>query len=548
MVDTTVTSIEDKLIDGLNFKMPSTSSYVTRRRSTKFYATGSNVYASKSGTRVIRININAEDEWLDPDSVRISMDVVNDDTTMSPAISAVAAAPAVLSNPATGKVAAQPATGKTLRFLSGPHGLFKRFRIMCQGQTLEDCDNYNAMCEMLQTLKSKHTRENLNTENFGPTYQDHLYNDIFFANKASLDLAGNIATASASDEIKVLRKLRPFTYPGIPGGQRQTVVFKPDSGILKVNKMLPLRFLPLILELELVSDPEEPILYTGLLADARQESHLSYPQSGFYTRNSSNMWHIENVCVLADLITLDSDLANKYYSHLLGGNSLSFNYSTMISQQQTIKDMKKPSINIARALSRLKTVFVTLEKDLFYDSINTNTDLDEYVNGIYKVDSAYSGYIHPGKKPWRTFWSPMASDNSSTAHADNSISSYQHNDEAEFKFSIQLGGQKFPESDINGHAQAFYYLAGALGNYVSDVHSIDITPRQYRSNRLILGMNMEKVKQSSFSGLNTRDGSLLTAKLEYNSNDERRWADRMNVYLDCDVILEIREGGITILE
>lgn len=542
MVDATVNSIEDKLIDGLNFKMPSTSSYVTRRRSTKFYATGSNVYASKAGTRVIRINLNAEDEWLDPESVRISMDVVNDGV----AVAAVAAVTASVGPPAVAAAAAMPATQESLRFLSGPHGLFKRFRIMCQGQTLEDCDNYNSMCEMLQTLKSKHTRENLNTEHFGPTYQDHLYNNVFLAPSVALADNGNFPTSGTpGTQISVLRELRPFTYPGINAGDRQTVVFKPESGVLKVDKLLPLRFLPLILELELVADPEDPILYKGLLDSENSDNVIPYATTAFYKRNSSNKWHLENVCILADLITLDSDLSNKYYSHLLKNNSLSFNFSTMISQQQTITGISKPAINIARALSRLKTVFVTLEKDLVQLEVNNSATLDI---ALASTNKSFIEFFHPGKKPWRTFWSPMSPENTPTAHSSNMISSYQHNSNGEFKFSLQLGGQKFPESDINGHSQAFYYLAGALGNYVSDVHSVDITPQQYRSNRLILGMNMEKVKQSAFTGLNTRDGSLLTAKLEYNSSDEYRRADRMNVYLDCDVILEIREGGITILE
>ena len=59
--------VEDYLIYGLSFKLPNGSSYVTDRRKVTYYASGSNIYAPTSGTKVIRIVINAEDgTWLDP--------------------------------------------------------------------------------------------------------------------------------------------------------------------------------------------------------------------------------------------------------------------------------------------------------------------------------------------------------------------------------------------------------------------------------------------------------------------------------------------------
>ena len=47
---------------------------------------------------------------------------------------------------------------------------------------------------------------------------------------------------------------------GMPGASFQTVLFKPLSGILNQRKYLPLRFMPITIELSLVDDPLDPIV------------------------------------------------------------------------------------------------------------------------------------------------------------------------------------------------------------------------------------------------------------------------------------------------
>ena len=68
--------------------------------------------------------------------------------------------------------------------------------------------------------------------------------------------------------------------------------------------------------------------------------------------------------VKCDLITLDNALDNSYAEHLLSGKSLPINYNTFVSQMQTIVGQIKPNVNVTRALTRLKTVFITLDKDI----------------------------------------------------------------------------------------------------------------------------------------------------------------------------------------
>ena len=98
------------------------SSYVTQKRSVRFYPSGTNVYTPQSGNRVIRISLNGEDNtWLDPQSVRIFFNVQNKDTTLD----------------------------RKLRPLSPASSFFRRIRIIAGSQVVEDFDNYNRVHHML---------------------------------------------------------------------------------------------------------------------------------------------------------------------------------------------------------------------------------------------------------------------------------------------------------------------------------------------------------------------------------------------------------------
>jgi len=140
-------------------------------------------------------------------------------------------------------------------------------------------------------------------------------------------------------------------FPGIFYDQAQTVLFKPLLGILNQPKYLPIRYCPITIELELVNDMKEPI--------------LTPVGDKFTPGNTSVLWQIENVQFKCDSCTLDNALDNSYAQHLLSGKSIPINYNTYVSQvQSTISNTNTGQqvvrLNITRALSRLKSVFLTL--------------------------------------------------------------------------------------------------------------------------------------------------------------------------------------------
>ena len=247
MIEAHANGEADDLIDVLSYKLPLTATYFTDRKSVTFYASGSNEY-STSGTKLIKLAING-DGWMDPSTFRIAFDVLN--TDLAPAL---------------------------LRPLSGGWSFFRRLRILSGGTIIEDISEFNRCQELFTILINKNSKVNIDAEGFGLSAWDYT-------------TAENIAN-----------------FPGIPGGQTQTVIFTPLSGILSQSKYLPLRYCNLVFELELVSDNTLPFVLNNILP--------------FSTTNTSNSWKIQNVQVKVDVCTLDNTLENGYISHLLAGKKL----------------------------------------------------------------------------------------------------------------------------------------------------------------------------------------------------------------------------------
>jgi len=457
MVEAIANGIEDKLIDGLSFRLNPGASYVTDRRSVTFHPQGSNHYSSTAGTKLIRIVITG-DSWLDPSTFRIMFDLKNDETA-----------------------AADAANNKMLRPLGAPWAFFSRMRVLCAGQLVEDIMDYNRIHQMMHYLIAKESRENDAAEAFG-----------FMADSQD---------AVTTDNLK-----------GITPQEAQTVMFKPLSGILNQGKMMPIRYAPITIELELVSDSNEPIL-----------SNFTGSGSTFTAANTSVKWHIENAQVKVDLCTLDNALDNSYAQHLLSGKSLPISYNTFVSQMQTVSggDLR---VNVSRALTRLKSVFVTLEKDL----------------------TGSTRGVLPLRKTWNDFFSPM-----SDANKDGKL---KHNPKGEFEFQLQIGAKLFPEYPIRSHAEAYYQLKKTLGVQASAVHNFDVSAVEYRDHKFIIGTDCERILDAGFTGLNTRAGDLMSIKFKNNSNGissssgTECVADRMHIVLHSDQIMEIRDTGVQVFD
>lgn len=444
MVEAIADGIQDELIENLRFKLPPTAKHITERKSVTFHASGSNEYsAANGGTKLIKIGVNG-DGWLDPSTVRIAFDVYNTNAL----------------------------SGALLRPVSGGHSFFRRLRILANGTIVEDISEFNRCQELFTILMNKNSKVNVDAESFGcPPY----------------DYTTNEAVAN---------------FPGIAGQQSQTIIFTPLSGILSQNRWLPLRYVPLVFELELVSDNTLPFVLKTI--------------GPFDSTNTSDSWNIQNVQIKADICTLDNTVQNDFTELLLSGKSLNINYCTYISQFQSILSgsgtgQQKVRINIARSLSRLKSIFVTLEKA-------------QAGSAVYK--------------DFNNFYSPMytASDDAILGKAN------------EIEFQVQVGPNMLPEYPIRSHGEAFYQLKKTLGIQSSALHSFDINAQQYRRNKFVLAIDTERVLSASFTGLNTRSGEMLNIRLDNTGTNSANYAHNMYVLLHADCVMEVNDGGIRILD
>jgi hypothetical protein len=152
------------------------------------------------------------------------------------------------------------------------------------------------------------------------------------------------------DDIREIDEIAEI--PGIKSGSYQTVMFKPLCGLFNQSKYLPLRYMPIEIELEL-ADNEAPIITDF--------------NNVFTAENTSKSWKIQNCQVKCDIVSLDNALDNSYVNHLLGGNTLKIVYDTYISSIQTVVS-EDSQVNVSRSLTSLRSVFMSLEKHLLRDA------------------------------------------------------------------------------------------------------------------------------------------------------------------------------------
>eukprot|EP00972_Heterocapsa_arctica_P065754 9705807-Heterocapsa_arctica.AAC.1 len=69
---------------------------------------------------------------------------------------------------------------------------------------------------------------------------------------------------------------------------------------------------------------------------------------------------------------------------------------------------------------------------------------------------------------------------------------------------LQIGAQKFPEYPINSCSEAYYHLGKVVGD------NMFVYNRWYRTSKNILGFSTERQAGAGFTGINTKNGDLLT--------------------------------------
>ena len=266
-------------------------------------------------------------------------------------------------------------------------------------------------------------------------------------------------------------------------------------GILAQEKLIPLRYCPLQIEFDLVNAGADCV-FVG-----------TQPDSLFCI----DKWSTSGIQCKSDLLTLDPSLQNEYASHLLSGKSLPTNFSSYNHINQATNGDKYFSCHIHRALTRLKSVFVTL----FREGATSSNMPD----GFRKV---CNGFCHPAGATWEDL------------------------EKGQHPFQLQIGSKLIPGYPFKDSTQFFYHLRKTAG------HPISIYSRWYHSTKYVIGLDMEKKSGAGFSGMNTKAGDLITVNFRdcHHSpiNSATSTPSRMYAALHYDTVLNIRDSGVELLD
>ena len=266
--------------------------------------------------------------------------------------------------------------------------------------------------------------------------------------QAAGDLVGD-PEAEDADERKIHR-VSDWDEAGRTDDQR-TIFFKTMLGIMAQEKLIPLRYCPLQIELELVSSAED-CMFVGI-------------QNGLASLSN---WGIPDIQCKMDLPTLDPSLQNECASHLLAGKSLPINFNSFNHPNQSTNGDEDFPAHIHRALTRLKSVFVTLYKE------------------------GATSTMPPGHRK-------IAND----FHHPGSATNMEDLEKGMHQVWIQAGSKLIPEYPIRDDTEAYYKLRKTVGH--PNIFSRWCHPTEY-----IIGLDMEKISGAGFTGMNTKAGDLLT--------------------------------------
>ena len=109
---------------------------------------------------------------------------------------------------------------------------------------------------------------------------------------------------------------------------------------------------------------------------------------------------------------------------------------------------------------------------------------------------------------------------------------------------LQVGAFLIPQYPIRSHAECFYSLRKSFGIQANSLHNIDIEGNEYRNNKLIVGLDFEKLLGLAFTGMKTKN-SLMTVRMK---TAQANRANRFHIVLTSEQILEVSDAGIQVYD
>lgn len=399
--------------------------------------------ASYRGVQTVKFAISSQNEWADPESMILSFDVVNDDAD------------------------------KPLQFSTvGAHCLWERYQCRMSSTEVENIEHYGRTVECFSRLIPAEKRLNEGALGFGTKTAMKV---------SGTDVAPNMFIAGDHEAKQ------------IPGGGRKRVFMRlPLSGVFSsAQKYLPLWALG--------SGGVEVLLSLANPAAATIHTHGGSTMSQTY--------HLEDLRAEIDLVTLASEVSDRYWESLAQGGAMYLHPKLWDITQVYISPSNSGNadITLTKSLSRLATMFVNFAPEL------SESD------------------IQGGKMYVNTF----------TAYPDaaETLESF-----------TTIGSKRYPDFSVKGITAHFWKLVQALGVAKSLPHSVNTDMDSYSSNSFAMGVDFEKCPLAASTGTNTKGGQELRVSVKGFRSAAGEVPRRAWVCLHHEAALEIKANGVTLLD
>lgn len=320
----------------------------------------------------------------------------------------------------------------------------------------------------------------------------HLCNGSWCFFRRCRILAGGALIEDISDWARVYAMQMLFVPLGyqkdisVGAGERMSVIEGKAKfglpilyGLLTQSKVIPIRYMNLTIELEVVDNFSDALCETSAVPGG--------------VSAQSNNWHIENVSITGDTMTLDGSLDNEVTRHLTSGKSLFLQLTSWSTSKHTVS--QNWSIALTRAFTRIRGVYVSM--------LDASTD-----------------------KEANTFRYPSISDDQF------------------FELQMQLGSKLYPEQRCDTLPQFWALLQQAVGSHTSILSHSAIDLTGYKNDRFIAAFGTQKVLAdtdvSNFSGVSTKTGQLLSLRSANSASN----IDTVFVTVHHDLVVQISDSGV----
>ena len=304
---------------------------------------------------------------------------------------------------------------------------------------------------------------------------------------------------------------------------------------------LPVRYAPLEIEITIVSDQHTPVISP---VDTATSTARGADGAGYFftTGDTTTDWQLNNLILRAEVVTLDSAVNNNITRHLLEGGSLKIVYPMYHILSQTFNAFgTEINMNVVKSASKLNGAFIT-----FYRTQRGG----HYPFGEKDEKYLPDNYVY---KRFKYFSSPMINsrfNDLGTPGVDGGEAGYGFADKNyNISWQLQIANKKYPEFESQSLSEHMYFLRRML-NYVNpDQDACSITYKQYATDKFIIGITFEKMNESNMTRINTKMGSLMTAKIKpFKTLTADEMIHEVFVHMVSEAVAEIRSDSTVIYD